>query len=57
MALHHVHGGWGRGGGGGEDGVNTPTKVLLAREFKQRRTSTGSGLATFLSRDFEQSLE
>lgn len=57
MALHHVHGGLGRGGGGGEDGVNTPTKVLLAREFKQRRTSTGSGLATFLSRDFEQSLE
>ena len=51
MALHHVHGGLGRGGGGGEDGVNTPSDVF------ERHTSTGSGLATFLSRDFEQSLE
>ena len=37
MALHHVHGGLGSGEGGGEDVVNTPTKVLLAREFKQQR--------------------
>jgi len=61
MALHHVHGGLGRGEGEGK-----MVSILLLRCFLlgslssdvfERRTSTGSGLATLLSRDFEQIFE